>query len=89
VLFARLAVGVNVATRPEYVTVPATAAPPGPVTVKVAALIVPGFIASLNVALSVWLTDTFVAPLAGNTAVTTGGEIIAAVVKDHTYGPIK
>jgi hypothetical protein len=43
---------VNVAVVPLYVTLPATAAPPGPATVKVAALIVAGLIASLKLALS-------------------------------------
>jgi hypothetical protein len=48
----RLAVGVNVATTPEYAAVPATATPPGLVTVKVVVLIEAGSIASLKVALS-------------------------------------
>jgi hypothetical protein len=52
VLLARLAVGVNVAVVPLYATVPATAVPPGPVSVKVVVLIEAGFIASLKVALS-------------------------------------
>jgi hypothetical protein len=38
-------------------------------------------IASLNVALSAWLTGTFVAPFAGTTAVIEGGGVI--VVKVH------
>jgi hypothetical protein len=61
VLYARTAVGVNVATVPLYVTDPATA-PPGPVTVKVDAPIVAVFIAMLKVALIVVFTATFVAP---------------------------
>jgi hypothetical protein len=52
VLYARTAAGVNVAVTPLYVTVPVTAVPPGPVTVKVDPLIVAAFIASLKVALS-------------------------------------
>jgi hypothetical protein len=43
---------VNVAVTPEYITVPGTAIPPGPLTVNVAAVIEAEFIASLNVALS-------------------------------------
>ena len=65
VLDAKLAAGVNVATEPAstYVTAPVTATPPGPVNVKVAPLIVAGFIASLKVAVSAWLIGTLVAPL--------------------------
>jgi len=63
------------------VTVPATGVAPGPVTVKVAALIVAGFIASLNVAETRVFTGTAVAPLAGTVEVTVGD---AAVVKVHT-----
>ena len=61
--------------------VPATGVAPGPVTVKVAALIVPGFIASLNVAMTNVLTATAVAPFAGTVETTVGG---ATVVKVHT-----
>ena len=53
---------------------------PGPVKVNVAALIVAGFIASLNVAVTNVLTATAVAPLAGTFETTAGG---AAVVKVH------
>jgi hypothetical protein len=77
---ARLDEGVKVATRPEYVTVPATA-PPGPVSVKVAALIVAGFIVSLKVTLSAWPTGTLTAAFTGTMAVTIGGGVI--VVKLH------
>jgi hypothetical protein len=42
---ARIFVGVNIAVVPAKVTVPATGVAPGPVKVKVAALIVAGFIA--------------------------------------------
>ena len=42
---ARIVVGVNIAVVPANVTVPATGVAPGPVKVKVAALIVAGFIA--------------------------------------------
>jgi hypothetical protein len=73
---------VNVAVVPLYVTLPATAAPPGPATVKEAALIVPGLIASLKLALRACPMGTPVAPFAGTTAVTVGVE--AAVVKLHT-----
>jgi hypothetical protein len=54
VLYARLAAGVNVATEPEQLTVPATVAAPGPVTVNVVAgdASVAQLIASLKVALS-------------------------------------
>jgi hypothetical protein len=62
VLYARTAVGVNVAVTPLYTTAPATATPPGPVTVKVEAVIVAGFIAVLNVAVTVVLMRTPVAP---------------------------
>jgi hypothetical protein len=50
--YAKLAAGVNVAVTPLYVTVPATAAPPVPVTVNVEALIEAGLMDSLKVALS-------------------------------------
>ena len=53
---------------------------PGPVKVKVAASIVAGFMASLNVAAIVVLTATVVAPLTGIVEMTAGG---AAVVKLH------
>jgi hypothetical protein len=77
-----LAVGVNVATVPEYVTVPATAVPLVPVTVKVVALIEAEAIASLKVALSIWPTGTLVAPFTGVVAVTVGAGVM--VVKLHT-----
>jgi hypothetical protein len=51
--FRRAAVGVNVATSPEYVTAPATATPPGATTVKVVVVIEAGLIAMLNVAVTV------------------------------------
>ena len=60
--------------------VPATGVAPGTVTVKVAALIVAGFIASLNVAATSVLTGTAVAPLTGRVEITVG----APVVKLHT-----
>src|ERR1700735_4388890 len=56
--FASPIAGVNVAVVPANVTVPATGVTPGPVKVNVAALIVAGFIPSLNVAEIVVLTDT-------------------------------
>src|SRR5439155_790655 len=60
-----------------------TAAPPGPVTLKLAVLIVKGSIASLKVALMVWLIGTAVAPLAGTVAFTVGGVVsgVTPVVK--------
>jgi hypothetical protein len=62
------------------VTAPVTGDAPGPVTVKVAALIVAGFIASLNVTETRVLTGTAVAPLAGSVETTVG----APVAKVHT-----
>jgi hypothetical protein len=81
VLLARLAVGVNVATSPEYATVPGTATPPTE-RVKEVAVIVAGVIGSLKVALNTWPTGTFMAPFAGIVETTIGVELI--VVKDHT-----
>jgi hypothetical protein len=60
--YARTTDGVNVAVIPLYVTAPATAVPPGPVTVKVEAVIEVEFIASLKVAVTVVLMTTPVAP---------------------------
>src|SRR5690348_15977025 len=54
------------------------AVPPGPVTLKLAVLIVKGSIALLKVALMVWLIPTPVAPLAGTVAVTAGGAVSRA-----------
>jgi hypothetical protein len=62
------------------VTVPATA-PPAEESVKIVALSVAGFIASLKVALSTCVTGTPVAPLVGMVDTTTGG---MAVVKLQT-----
>jgi hypothetical protein len=78
---ARVAVGVNVAEVPAQVTVPATGVALGPVTVNVAALIVAGFIAPLNVAEISVSTATAVAPFAGIVAITVAG---GAVVKFQT-----
>ncbi len=60
-----------------------TAVPPGPVTLKLAVVIVKGSIASLKVALMVWLIGTAVAPLAGTVALTVGAVVsgVAPVVK--------
>src|SRR5438270_14086675 len=60
-----------------------TAVPPGPVTLKLAVLIVKGSIGSLKVALMVWLIGTAVAPLAGTVALTVGAVVsrVAPVVK--------
>jgi ABC-type dipeptide/oligopeptide/nickel transport system permease component len=65
---------------PAYVTAPDTAAPPGPVTINVAALIVAGLIASLKVAVSAWLVSTPVAVFAGTTAAIEGGGVIVVKV---------
>jgi hypothetical protein len=72
VLYASAAVGVNVATLPEYETAPGTAIPPGPVSVKVELEIVDGLIARLKVAVTVVLVTTLVAPWAGVTDTTPG-----------------
>ena len=60
---------------------PATGVAPGPVRVKVAALIVAGFMASLNVAETTVLVGTETSPFAGTVLTTVAG---AAVVKLHT-----
>ena len=54
---------------------------PGPVTVKVAALIVAGFMASLNVAVTRVLTGTAVAPLVGNVEITVGALVLKLQTK--------
>jgi len=72
VLPARGAAGVNVAVVPEYVTVPATEVPPGPVIVKVDVLIVVAFIALLKVAVIISVIGTLVAPFAGPVEATEG-----------------
>jgi hypothetical protein len=81
-LLDKLAAGANVATVPEYVTVPSTAAPPGPVTVNVVALIEAGAIASLKFALSTCPMGTLAAPFTGVVAMTVGAGV--TVVKLHT-----
>src|SRR5438046_288096 len=60
-----------------------TLAPPGPLSVKLAVLIVRGSIASLKVALMVWLIGTAVAPSAGTVELTVGLVVsgVAPVVK--------
>src|SRR6185503_9116695 len=67
----------------SYATVPVTAVPPGPINLKLAVLMVKGSIASLKVALMVWLIGTAVAALAGTVALTVGGIVssVAPVVK--------
>jgi hypothetical protein len=74
VLYASVVFGMNVAlfVLEEYVTAPATDPPP-PLSVKVEALMVDAFSASLNVAITVDPTATPVVLLAGVTAVTDGG----------------
>src|SRR2546429_20666 len=59
------------------------AVPPGPVTLKLAVVTVKGSIASLNVALMVWVIATSVAPLAGTVKLTVGGVVsgVTPVVK--------
>src|SRR5437762_130210 len=59
------------------------AVPPGPVTLKLAVVTVKGSIASLKVALMVWLIATAVAPLAGTVALTVGRVVsgVTPVVK--------
>jgi hypothetical protein len=81
VLVASAVAGVKVAVVPAEVTVPATGVAPGPVKVNVAALIVAGFIPSLNVAEIEVLTATAVDPLTGTVETTVGA---GAVVKTHT-----
>ena len=61
-------------------TTPATEVAPGPVTVNVAAPIVAGFIASLNVAETRVLTGTALVPFAGTVEIMVG----APVVNLHT-----
>src|SRR5207245_11519916 len=63
--------------------VPVTAVPPGPVTLKLAVLIVKGSIALLKVALMVWLMATAVAAFAGTVELTVGRVVsgVAPVVK--------
>jgi hypothetical protein len=86
VLDARLAAGVNVATEPAAtkVTAPVTATPPGPLNVKVVALIVAGVMATLKVALRAWLMGTLVAPFTGTVEMTVGGVGAGTVLKVHT-----
>jgi hypothetical protein len=83
VLVARTLIGVNVAVVPAYVTLPATGVTPGPVTANVAALIVAGFIASLNVEEIGGLAATPVVPFAGTVEITIGLGA-GTVVKVHT-----
>jgi hypothetical protein len=66
------------------VSVPATGVAPGPVSVKLAPLMVVAFMASLNIAETRVLTGTGVAPLAGTVEITVGGTTVAAVVKVQT-----
>jgi hypothetical protein len=81
---ASCAPGVKVATVSVQATVPATAVVPGPVSLKVAAVRVAQFIASLKVALTTWLRGTPVAPLTGTLEMTIGVVGTAAVVKLQT-----
>jgi hypothetical protein len=61
------------------VTVPETGVAPGPVKVNVAALIVAGFMVSLNVAEIAVLTAAAVAPLTGIVEMTVGGGAVVNV----------
>ena len=63
---ARGKVGVNVAVVVADATVPATAIPPGPVTVNVLEVIVVELIASVNVIEITCAAGTPTAPVAGN-----------------------
>ena len=80
-------VKVKIVSVTSWVMVPVT---PG-VTVKVVALIVAGFIASLKVAVRTAREHTPVAPLRGLTETTAGGELhpFAAVLKLHTKSVAK
>jgi hypothetical protein len=60
--YARTADGVKVAVVPLYPTVPVTAVPPGPITVKVEVVTEVGLMAMLKVAVTVALMATPVAP---------------------------
>jgi hypothetical protein len=64
----------KVATDPAaaYDTVPATATPPGPASRKVEVLIDAGLMALLKVAMTGELTETPVAPCAGDVDITAG-----------------
>jgi hypothetical protein len=86
VIAARGAVGVKVAVLPLTVTMPATAAPPEPASVKLALVSVELVIGSENVADTAVFSATPVAPLAGDMPDTVGGVVsgAAAVVKVHT-----
>src|SRR5829696_5121134 len=80
---ASAALGVNVAVSEllEYATVPAMAAPPAPVTVKPTD---EGCTFSLNVADTVLLVATPVAPEPGVVPTTVGGVVSAALVVNTT-----
>ncbi len=64
-------------------TVPVTAAAPGPVSVKVLLSIVEAVIASLKVASTAWLIGTLTARLAGTVEMTVGGVGAGTVMKLH------
>ena len=78
-LGARLVAGVNSATLlgASYVTAPLTGVSPGPVRVNVPFVMVAGSMASLNVALIVFVMETPVAALAGFVDRTVGGVVSA------------
>jgi hypothetical protein len=77
--------GVNTAVFEDalYPTTPASAVVPGPCTVNVDAVIVAGFIASLNVALTTAFGHAPSEPDTGNTDTTVGGAITDTLVEQH------
>jgi hypothetical protein len=77
------------------VTLPATGVVPGPVTVKVAALIVAAFMASLNVAEIAVLTGTPTAPSTGTVEITVGAPVLklqtklaASAMPNTSFAPV-
>ncbi len=74
--------GLNVAVVPLYETDPSTEIVPC-LSVKVEEVMVHGFMGTLNVAVTVLLRTTCVAPFAGSVEITTGA--VANVVNLQTY----
>ena len=84
--------GVNVAVRPTSfnATTPATAVAEGPVTVKVDAMMVPGIISSLKVAVMKPLMGTPVAASAGDVELTVGAMVSTTVGGEQpTMKPVR
>jgi len=82
------AVGVKVAVEPEYVTAPATAVTPGPISVNVVVLIVAGAITELKVAVTTVLrrmggAPSRGAPFTGDVAITVGNAGLEACSRPH------